>query len=89
MISRTLGPEIGGPIGMVFSFANALACALNTVGFAEVVRDLMQVLYLKNSSTFNILIMQTGEMVLSNLTDYYRILASSWSIQSTTSVLWV
>uniref|UniRef100_A0A8C4DXW9 Solute carrier family 12 member 10, tandem duplicate 1 n=1 Tax=Dicentrarchus labrax TaxID=13489 RepID=A0A8C4DXW9_DICLA len=33
MISRSLGPEIGGPIGMVFSFANALACALNTVGF--------------------------------------------------------
>uniref|UniRef100_A0A3B4X8R9 Solute carrier family 12 member 10, tandem duplicate 1 n=1 Tax=Seriola lalandi dorsalis TaxID=1841481 RepID=A0A3B4X8R9_SERLL len=42
MISRSLGPEIGGPIGMVFSFANALACALNTVGFAEVVRDLME-----------------------------------------------
>ncbi|XP_072232716.1 solute carrier family 12 member 10, tandem duplicate 1 isoform X2 [Leuresthes tenuis] len=42
MISRTLGPEIGGPIGVVFSFANALACALNTVGFAEVVRDLMR-----------------------------------------------
>ncbi|XP_078792484.1 solute carrier family 12 member 3-like [Oryzias latipes] len=39
MISQTLGREIGGPI---FSFANALACALNTVGFAEVVRDLMQ-----------------------------------------------
>uniref|UniRef100_A0A3Q1CNN9 Solute carrier family 12 member 10, tandem duplicate 1 n=1 Tax=Amphiprion ocellaris TaxID=80972 RepID=A0A3Q1CNN9_AMPOC len=42
MISRSLGPEIGGPIGVVFSFANALACALNTVGFAEVVRDLLQ-----------------------------------------------
>ncbi|XP_075948584.1 solute carrier family 12 member 10, tandem duplicate 1 isoform X2 [Anarhichas minor] len=42
MISRSLGPEIGGPIGVVFSFANALACALNTVGFAEVVCDLMQ-----------------------------------------------
>ncbi|XP_033839536.1 solute carrier family 12 member 10, tandem duplicate 1 [Periophthalmus magnuspinnatus] len=42
MISRSLGPEIGGPIGMVFSFANALACALNTVGFAEVVRDLLK-----------------------------------------------
>ncbi|KAK5858606.1 hypothetical protein PBY51_002735 [Eleginops maclovinus] len=41
MISRSLGPEIGGPIGMVFSFANACACALNTLGFAEVVRDLM------------------------------------------------
>ncbi|XP_031440768.2 solute carrier family 12 member 3-like [Clupea harengus] len=42
MISRTLGPEMGGPIGVVFSFANALACALNTVGFAETVRDLLQ-----------------------------------------------
>ncbi|XP_076846797.1 solute carrier family 12 member 10, tandem duplicate 1 [Brachyhypopomus gauderio] len=41
MISRTLGPEMGGPIGMVFSFANALGCALNTVGFAETVRDLL------------------------------------------------
>lgn len=41
MISRTLGPELGGPIGMVFSFANAFACALNTVGFAETVRDLL------------------------------------------------
>lgn len=41
MISRTLGPELGGPIGVVFSFANALGCALNTVGFAETVRDLL------------------------------------------------
>uniref|UniRef100_A0A8C1PCN7 Solute carrier family 12 member 10, tandem duplicate 1 n=1 Tax=Cyprinus carpio TaxID=7962 RepID=A0A8C1PCN7_CYPCA len=41
MISRTLGPELGGPIGVVFSFANALACALNTVGFSETVRDLL------------------------------------------------
>lgn len=41
MISRTLGPELGGPIGVVFSFANALACALNTVGFSEAVRDLL------------------------------------------------
>ena len=44
MISRSLGPEIGGPVGMVFSFANTLACALSTVGFAEVVSGLMQVL---------------------------------------------
>ncbi|XP_066504942.1 solute carrier family 12 member 10, tandem duplicate 1 [Hoplias malabaricus] len=41
MISRTLGPEMGGPIGVVFSFANALGCALNTVGFSETVRDLL------------------------------------------------
>lgn len=43
MISRTLGPEVGGPIGMVFSFANAIACSLNTVGFAETVRDILEV----------------------------------------------
>uniref|UniRef100_A0A673CJT9 Solute carrier family 12 member 3-like n=1 Tax=Sphaeramia orbicularis TaxID=375764 RepID=A0A673CJT9_9TELE len=42
MISRSLGPEIGGPIGVVFSFANALACALNTVGFAEEVQALLK-----------------------------------------------
>ncbi|XP_043952795.1 solute carrier family 12 member 3-like isoform X2 [Gambusia affinis] len=41
MISRTLGPEIGGPIGLVFAIANALACSLHTVGFSLVVRDLM------------------------------------------------
>ncbi|XP_032400159.1 solute carrier family 12 member 3 isoform X2 [Etheostoma spectabile] len=42
MISRSLGYELGAPIGLVFSFANALACALNTVGFSIVVRDLMR-----------------------------------------------
>ena len=52
VISRTLGPEMGGPIGMVFSFANALACALNTVGFAEVVRDLLKVQPQRKQSSF-------------------------------------
>ncbi|KAM6964914.1 solute carrier family 12 member 3-like [Aplochiton taeniatus] len=42
MISRSLGPEFGGAIGAIFSFANALAAALNTVGYAEVVRDLLE-----------------------------------------------
>ncbi|XP_031160232.1 solute carrier family 12 member 3-like [Sander lucioperca] len=42
MISRSLGYELGAPIGLVFSFANALACALNTVGFSIVVKDLMR-----------------------------------------------
>lgn len=44
MISRSLGPEIGGPIGLVYSFGNAVASALNTMGFSEVVRDLMRVI---------------------------------------------
>uniref|UniRef100_A0A3P9CZB3 Solute carrier family 12 member 10, tandem duplicate 1 n=1 Tax=Maylandia zebra TaxID=106582 RepID=A0A3P9CZB3_9CICH len=36
MISRTLGPELGASIGLIFSLANALAVALHTVGFSEV-----------------------------------------------------
>uniref|UniRef100_A0A8C1PAC7 Solute carrier family 12 member 10, tandem duplicate 3 n=1 Tax=Cyprinus carpio TaxID=7962 RepID=A0A8C1PAC7_CYPCA len=43
MISRSLGPELGAPIGLLFAFANALACSLNTVGFAETVRDVLKV----------------------------------------------
>uniref|UniRef100_A0A671QTE0 Solute carrier family 12 member 3-like n=1 Tax=Sinocyclocheilus anshuiensis TaxID=1608454 RepID=A0A671QTE0_9TELE len=43
MISRSLGPELGAPIGLLFAFANAIACALHTVGFAETVRDLLKV----------------------------------------------
>ena len=43
MISRSLGPEFGGSIGIVFSLANAVAAAMYVVGFAETVRDIMWV----------------------------------------------
>lgn len=35
MISRSLGPEFGGAIGLIFSLANAVACAMYVVGFCE------------------------------------------------------
>ncbi|OWF56733.1 solute carrier family 12 member 3-like [Mizuhopecten yessoensis] len=41
MISRSLGPEFGGSIGIVFSLANAIAAAMYIVGFAETVQSLM------------------------------------------------
>uniref|UniRef100_UPI00398E5B08 solute carrier family 12 member 3 n=1 Tax=Pristiophorus japonicus TaxID=55135 RepID=UPI00398E5B08 len=41
LISRSLGPELGGSIGIIFAFANAVAVSLHTVGFAETVRDLL------------------------------------------------
>ncbi|XP_067398631.1 solute carrier family 12 member 3-like [Emydura macquarii macquarii] len=41
LISRSLGPELGGSIGLLFSFANAVAVAMHVVGFAETVRDLL------------------------------------------------
>lgn len=43
LISRSLGPELGGSIGLIFAFANAVGTAMHTVGFAETVRDLLQV----------------------------------------------
>ncbi|KAH3837760.1 hypothetical protein DPMN_111161 [Dreissena polymorpha] len=41
MISRSLGPEFGGSIGIVFTLANAVGAAMHIVGFAETVRDIM------------------------------------------------
>ena len=35
LISRSLGPEFGGAIGIVFSFANAVASSMYVIGFSE------------------------------------------------------
>ena len=35
LISRSLGPQFGGAIGILFSLANATAVALHLIGFAE------------------------------------------------------
>lgn len=43
LISRSLGPEFGGSIGLIFAFANAVAVAMYVVGFAETVVELLQV----------------------------------------------
>ncbi|XP_075034918.1 solute carrier family 12 member 2 isoform X1 [Mixophyes fleayi] len=42
LISRSLGPEFGGAIGLIFAFANAVAVAMYVVGFAETVVQLLQ-----------------------------------------------
>ncbi|EDO49361.1 predicted protein [Nematostella vectensis] len=42
LISRSLGPEFGGSIGIIFSIASAVAVAMYVVGFAETVRDLLK-----------------------------------------------
>ncbi|XP_055010456.1 solute carrier family 12 member 1 isoform X2 [Boleophthalmus pectinirostris] len=42
LISRSLGPEFGGSIGLIFAFANAVAVAMYVVGFAETVVELLQ-----------------------------------------------
>ncbi|XP_030622619.1 solute carrier family 12 member 1 isoform X2 [Chanos chanos] len=42
LISRSLGPEFGGSIGLIFAFANAVGVAMYVVGFAETVVDLLK-----------------------------------------------
>lgn len=42
-ISRSLGPEFGGAIGLVFSFANAVGVAMNVIGFSETLLSIFQV----------------------------------------------
>ncbi|KAJ3641069.1 hypothetical protein Zmor_027592 [Zophobas morio] len=41
MISRSLGPEFGGSIGLIFALANAVACAMYVVGFCESLGSLL------------------------------------------------
>lgn len=41
IISRSLGPQIGGVIGVIFSLANVGMAALYIVGIAEFISDLL------------------------------------------------
>lgn len=53
MISRSLGPEFGGSIGLIFSIANAVACSMYVVGFCDAMNDLLE--------TFGLYIVDGGE----------------------------
>lgn len=41
IISRSLGPEFGASVGVIFAFANAVAASMNTIGFCDSLNDLL------------------------------------------------
>ena len=43
MISRSLGPQFGAAIGVIFALANAISVSLNIQGFADTVQNLLAV----------------------------------------------
>ena len=47
IISRSLGPEFGASIGIVFAFANTVAASMNTIGFCDALNDLLSTYDLK------------------------------------------
>ena len=47
MISRSLGPDFGASIGVIFAIANAVAVAMYTIGFCESLNDLLKTYDLK------------------------------------------
>lgn len=64
LISRSLGPEFGASVGVVFAFANCVQAALNTIGFCSSLNDLLSTVdiggfwmvgYLTSSFFFRIL----------------------------------
>uniref|UniRef100_A0A3Q3NKP2 Solute carrier family 12 member 2 n=1 Tax=Mastacembelus armatus TaxID=205130 RepID=A0A3Q3NKP2_9TELE len=64
LISRSLGPEFGGSIGLIFAFANAVAVAMYVVGFAETVVELLAVNAIMTDQTNDIRIIGTITVIL-------------------------
>lgn len=42
IVSRSLGPEFGASLGVIFAFANAVAASMNTIGFCDSLNDLLR-----------------------------------------------
>ncbi|XP_050525773.1 bumetanide-sensitive sodium-(potassium)-chloride cotransporter-like isoform X2 [Daktulosphaira vitifoliae] len=57
LISRSIGPELGASLGILFAFANTIVAALNTLGFSMSLNTLLQ--------TYNIHFMNSSLVLIS------------------------
>ena len=66
MISRALGPALGGSIGLMFTVANTISVATYTIGFSESLLDFLQVfIHLKYSLTLQVIFQMSMYMLIS------------------------
>lgn len=63
LISRSLGPEFGGSIGIIFSIANGFGAAMHIVGLAETIRDVLKEhgMYLIDGGVNDVRVIGLGE----------------------------
>lgn len=66
IISRSLGPEFGASVGIVFACANAVAASMNTIGFCDSLNDLLKTHGLKiiDNSVHDIRIVGTIALIV-------------------------
>ncbi|XP_059486469.1 bumetanide-sensitive sodium-(potassium)-chloride cotransporter-like isoform X2 [Neocloeon triangulifer] len=62
IISRSLGPEFGASVGLVFAFANTVSASMNTIGFCD---------------SLNSLLKQQGYKIIDNSVNDSRIIGSA------------
>ncbi|KAF4531135.1 hypothetical protein B566_EDAN019170, partial [Ephemera danica] len=61
IISRSLGPEFGASVGVVFAFANTVSASMNTIGFCD---------------SFNMLLKSYGIKIIDNSVNDTRIIGT-------------
>lgn len=64
MISRSLGPEFGGAIGLMFTLANSVAVSMYVVGFCESIQDVLRTFgfYIVDNGVNDVRLIGTGTL---------------------------
>lgn len=72
IISRSLGPEFGASVGIVFAFANAVAASMNTIGFCSSLNDLLSKFCLQHYPLPSFNILEKNQRILITLFQFVQ-----------------